>query len=56
MKIVAPVPIPAPVPEVPTVGKLMQRLVAETQGRQPAAVSPPEPVGLAERRRTEHSD
>ena len=26
--------------------KLLQRLVAETQSRQPAAVSPPEPVGL----------
>ena len=43
---VAPVPVPAPLPEVPTVDKLLQRLVAETQGRQPAAVSPPEPVGL----------
>ena len=42
----APVPVPAPVPEVPTVEKLLQCLVAETQGRQPAAVSPPEPVGL----------
>ena len=42
----APVPVPAPVPEVPTVEKLMQRLVAETQGRQLAAVRPPEPVGL----------
>ena len=30
----APVPVPAPVPEVPTVEKLLQRLVAETQGRQ----------------------
>ena len=35
-----------PVPEVPTVEKLLQRLVAETQGRQPAAVRPPESVGL----------
>ena len=26
--------------------KLLQRLVAEIQGRQPTAVSPPEPVGL----------
>ena len=34
------------VPEVPTVEKLLQRLVAETQSRQPAPVSPPEPVGL----------
>ena len=42
----APVPVPAPVLEVPTVEKLLQRLVAETQSHQPAAVSPPEPVGL----------
>ena len=42
----APVPVPAPVPEVQTVEKLLQRLVAETQSRHPAAVSPPEPVGL----------
>ena len=42
----APVPVPAPVSEVQTVEKLLQRLVAETQSRQPAAVSPPEPVGL----------
>ena len=35
-----------PVPEVPTVEKLLQRLVAETQSRQPAPLSPPEPVGL----------
>ena len=42
----APVPVAAPVPEVPTVEKLLQRLVAETQSRQPAAVNPPEPVGL----------
>ena len=41
-----PVPVTAPVPEVPTVEKLLQRLVAETPGRQPAAVRPPEPVGL----------
>ena len=40
----APVLFPAPVPEVPTVEKLLQRLVAETQSRQLAAVSPPEPV------------
>ena len=38
--------VPAPVPEVSTVEKLLQRLVAETQGRQPMAVRPPEPVGL----------
>ena len=42
----APVLVPAPVPEVLTVDKVLQRLVAETQSRQPAAVSPPEPVGL----------
>ena len=42
----AAVPVPAPVPEVLTVEKLLQSLVAETQGRQPAAVRPPEPVGL----------
>ena len=43
----APVPVPAPVPGVPTVAKLLQLLVAETQGRQSAAVRPPEPVGLS---------
>ena len=37
-----PVPVPAPVPLVPTVNKLLQRLVAETQSRQPVAVSSPE--------------
>ena len=42
----APVPVPAPVPEVPTVEKFLQHLVAETQSRQPVAVSPPEHVGL----------
>ena len=42
----APAPVPAPVLEVPTVEKLLQRLVVETQSRQPAAVSPPTPVGL----------
>ena len=40
------VQVPAPVPEVPTVEKLLQRLVAETQSRQAPAVSQPEPVGL----------
>ena len=35
-----PVPVAVPVPEVPTVEKLLQRLVAETQSRQPAAVRP----------------
>ena len=39
----SPVPVPGPVPEVPTVGKLLQRLVAETQNRQPAAVTKPKP-------------
>ena len=37
---------PAPVPEVPTVEKLLQRLVAETQSRSSPVVSPPESVGL----------
>ena len=41
----APVPVPAP---VLTVKKLLQRLVAETQSRQPPVV--------AERRRTENGD
>ena len=40
------VPVPAPVPEVQTVEKLLQRLVVETQSHQPAAVSPPEPVQI----------
>ena len=42
----APVPVPASVLELPTVEKLLQRLVAETQIRQLPAVSSPEPVGL----------
>ena len=37
---------PAPIPEVPVVEKLLQRLVAETQSRLPPVVSPPESVGL----------
>ena len=37
---------PAPIPEVPAVEKLLQRLVAETQSRLPPVVSPPESVGL----------
>ena len=37
----APVPVPAPVQEVPTVEKLLQRLVTEIQSRQPAAVTKP---------------
>ena len=43
--VAAPVPVPAPVQEVPMGEKLLQRLVAEIQSRQPAAVSSPEPVG-----------
>ena len=39
----APVPVPAPVQEVPTVEKLLQRLVAEIQSRQLAAVMKPKP-------------
>ena len=42
-----PVPVPAPVPEVPMVEKLvLQRLVAENQRCQPAPVIRDEPVGL----------
>ena len=41
-----PVLVPAPVPEVPMVEKLLQRLVAENQRRQPAPVIRDEPVGL----------
>ena len=39
-------PVPAPVPEVPMVEKLLQRLVAENQRYQPAPVIRDEPVGL----------
>ena len=39
----APVPVPASVQEVPTVAKLLQRLVAEIQSHQPAAVTKPKP-------------
>ena len=42
----APTPVPAPVPEVPVVEKLLQRLGAETQIRQPAPVVASEPAGL----------
>ena len=42
----SPAAVPAPVPGVPMVEKLLQRLVAETQSRQSAPVIPPEPVGL----------
>ena len=41
-----PAPIPAPVPEVPVVEKLLQRLVAETQIRHPAPLVTSEPAGL----------
>ena len=41
-----PVPVPAPVPEVPMVEKLLQCLVAENQRRQPAPVIRDELVGL----------
>ena len=37
---------PAPIPEVPAVEKLLQRLVAETQSILSPVVSPPESVGL----------
>ena len=37
---------PAPIPEVPAVEKLLQRLVAEIQSRSSPVVSPPESVGL----------
>ena len=40
---VDPVPVPAPVQEVPMVAKLRQRLVVEIQSRQPAAVTKPKP-------------
>ena len=42
----APAPVLAPVPEVPVVEKSLQRLVAETQIRQPAPVVASEPAGL----------
>ena len=41
-----PAPVPAPVREVPTVEKLLQYLVAETQIRQPVPVVAPKPAGL----------
>ena len=37
---------PVPIPEVPPVEKLLQRLVSETQSRPPPVVSPPLSVGL----------
>ena len=42
----APVPVPTPVPRVPTVNKFLRRRVTETQSRQLAAMSSPEPVGF----------
>ena len=44
--VATPAPVPALVPEVPAVEKLLQCLVAETQSRPPPVVSPPESVGL----------
>ena len=44
--VATPALVPAPVPEVPVVEKLLQRLVVETQIRQPAPVVVSEPVGL----------
>ena len=53
----APALVPVPVPEVPMVEKLLQRLVAETQIRQPAPVVAPEPAGLeAQCHRVENGD
>ena len=37
---------PAPIPEVPVVENLLQRLVAETQSHPPPVMSHPESVGL----------
>ena len=45
-RILTAVDTPAPIPEVPVVEKLLQRLVAETQSRLPLVVSPPESMGL----------
>ena len=44
--VATPAPVPAPVPEVPVVEKLLQRLVAEMQIRRPAPVVASEPAGL----------
>ena len=44
--VATPALVPAPVPEVPAVEKLLQRLLVETQSRPPPVVSPHEPVGL----------
>ena len=44
--VATPVMVPAPVPEVPVVEKLLQRLVTETHIRQPAPVVASEPAGL----------
>ena len=43
--VTTPIPVPVPVPEVPVVEKLLQRLVTETQIRQPAPVVASEPAG-----------
>ena len=45
-RILTAVNTPAPIPEVPAVQKLLQRLVGETQSHPPPAVCPPEPAGL----------
>ena len=45
-RLLAAVDTPAPVPEAPTVEKLLQRLVAETQSRPLPVVGPLESVGL----------
>ena len=42
----APAPVPAPLPEIPVVEKFLQRLVAESQIRQPALVVASEPAGV----------
>ena len=44
--VATPAPVPALVPEVPVVEKLLPRLVAETQIRLPAPVVASEPAGL----------
>ena len=44
--VTTPIPVPALVPEVPVVEKLLQHLVTETQIRQRAPVAASEPAGL----------
>ena len=46
VSVTTPIPVPAPVLDVPVVAKLLQRLVTETQNRQPAPVVASEPAGL----------